>query len=275
MNDRLKRLHIKSLILFILWIGCSEDDTRPSASSTSANEAGTVSEVEADHDSVGGTQDSMMPNDPEMSEIILDDGPMFNMRYCEILLAQFESGKIKAEVWGTQSVNLCPSELWEALDENLIAAEYNVTKVIMNGPRYFVVDFSTGSLPESDKENRLYGELEMRYLTTMHRSLSEQLSFYSIVEVDRNNVWHYKAGRKVYELTDPEGRQYIMQAYSQIVDQDLQLEDLENLGARLELPTGWSFSARVLNEDFAAQNANGVATVIQDELQNTYQLIPR
>ena len=288
MKYRFKSLNPLVLIfstLCILWVGCSENHSQSSVISNPSNEAITASESEIDNNEIGGLQDSIMSSDTEMNDMIPNDvvpndvipnnGPLFNMRYCEILLAQFESGEIKAEVWGTQSVNLCPNELWEALDENMIAMEYDVTKAIMNGPRYFVVDLSTGSLPETDKENRFYGELEMRYLTTMKRSLSEQPSSYGTVEVDRNNVWHYRAGRRVYELVDPEGRRYIMQAFSQIVDRDLQLEDLENLGDRLALPMGWSFSTRILSEDFAAHNVDGVATVIQDELQNTYQLIPR
>ncbi len=269
-----RRPSIYLSMLSTLWFGCFEDDTQSTESDLPVDTAGIESEIEADQ-GMEQDQDFITLNDVGTNEIIPNDGPLFNMRYCEILLAQVDSGEIIAEVWGTQSVNLCPNELWEVLDKDLIAEEYNVTIAIMNGPRYFVIDLSGGSLPESDKENRFYGELEMKYLTTMQRPLSQQQSLaYSIVEVDRNNVWYYRAGRKVYELTDPDGNRYIMQSYSQIVDHDLQLSDLENLGERLELPMGWSFSARIIDEDFAAENA-GIAKVIQDELQNTYQLIPR
>jgi hypothetical protein len=61
-----------------------------------------------------------------------------------------------------------------------------------------------------------------------------------------------------------------MQAYAQIVDPDLALGDLEGLAGRLKLPKGWTYTVRTLtaNEHLAA---DGVAYVLQDELQNSYQ----
>ena len=38
----------------------------------------------------------------------------------------------------------------------------------------------------------------------------------------------------------------------------------------MELPEGWSFEARILEEDLDLV-ADGEAVVIQDELENTYQ----
>ena len=43
----------------------------------------------------------------------------------------------------------------------------------------------------------------------------------------------------------------MMQSFSRVFDKDLQLEDLQSLGERLELPQGWSFSTPILGEDFA------------------------
>jgi hypothetical protein len=65
----------------------------------------------------------------------------------------------------------------------------------------------------------------------------------------------------------------MMQAYSQIVNKQLQLEDLETLGTQLALPAGWSFETFVLESDFDLPSDNGIATVVQDELRNTYQLL--
>ena len=48
------------------------------------------------------------------------------------------------------------------------------------------------------------------------------------------------------------------------------LADLAGLGSRLSLPKGWTFSTRTLDADYLLE-ANGVAVVVRDELQNTYQ----
>jgi hypothetical protein len=66
-----------------------------------------------------------------------------------------------------------------------------------------------------------------------------------------------------------------MQAYAQIVDKGLTIGDLAGLGTKIEPPDGWAFRVRTLGDDLTVLSADGVATVIQDELQNTYQRINR
>lgn len=89
-------------------------------------------------------------------------------------------------------------------------------------------------------------------------------------EVDRDTVFVFAAGKPVFELTDPDGNVYMMQSYAQIVDPSLTLADLPGLGTRLSLPEGWSFSTRTLDAGYRLE-ADGVAYVVRDELQNTYQ----
>ena len=47
-------------------------------------------------------------------------------------------------------------------------------------------------------------------------------------------------------------------------------DDLSTLDERLNIPEGWSYQARVLNED-AEVMADGLAFVINDDLANLYQ----
>lgn len=49
------------------------------------------------------------------------------------------------------------------------------------------------------------------------------------------------------------------------------MESLTDLGARLTLPTGWRYRSRVLTEDVRIVAEGGMATVVQDDLGNTYQ----
>jgi hypothetical protein len=74
----------------------------------------------------------------------------------------------------------------------------------------------------------------------------------------------------VYELVDPEGGVWIMQSYSAQVVPQTEAE-LATLGARLALPAGWSFRTRTLEAELLVTARGGLATVTQDELQNTYQ----
>ena len=47
------------------------------------------------------------------------------------------------------------------------------------------------------------------------------------------------------------------------------------VGERLALPDGWTFTVRTLDRDLDLLSTDGVATIVQDELQNTYQRVDR
>jgi hypothetical protein len=74
----------------------------------------------------------------------------------------------------------------------------------------------------------------------------------------------------VFQLEAPDGSRYAMQAYSQIVDKSLDYADLPALGSRLKLPSGWRYTTLTPETDLVL-GAKGQATVVQDELENTYQ----
>jgi len=43
-------------------------------------------------------------------------------------------------------------------------------------------------------------------------------------------------------------------------------------GERLALPSDWSYRTRILDEELVVDTTATVATVLQDELENTYTL---
>lgn len=205
----------------------------------------------------------------------VEDGSFYNLRYCEILMAEIESpSRITAEVFNTIACNECPQELWEALDFRAITKEYGVTLAVPNGPRYFIMDsiISTRTL-EPCTDN--FGGIDMTSLATLNLSTRQALRRkpYLAAEVDRSTIYEFRAGREVYVLNSPDDKCYIMQSYSQQVYDTLQLEDLKNLGSILELPNGWSFEVVQLEEAFHLEAPNDKAMVIQDELQNSYQYL--
>ena len=97
-------------------------------------------------------------------------------RYCEVLLASLEEESIEAQVWGTQGLNDCPEAAWASVDAGAIAAEFEVTAAVLNGPRYWVLDAFSGEVPEGSP--RLFGTLEMRQLAalTLERTTSGDVS---------------------------------------------------------------------------------------------------
>jgi hypothetical protein len=63
---------------------------------------------------------------------------------------------------------------------------------------------------------------------------------------------------------------YVTQSFSQIFDPEQTRSDLRTLGSPLELPKGWSFHTLELEKPLVLK-AKGFATIIQDDLTNTYQ----
>lgn len=192
-------------------------------------------------------------------------------RYCEILLGYPENGELHAEVWGTQGLNRCPAASWEALDPDSIQAEYGAAFIVMNGPRAGVMD--AGSIEPPDEAHRWYGELEMQRLATLVVNPAQASAGpYTEIRVERSTVFEFWSGFEVYQLTSPGGATYVMQSMSQIVDPELTIADLPNLGSRLALPEGWTYRVNRRITDLVLAVDKEVF-VLQDELQNTYMRV--
>lgn len=192
-------------------------------------------------------------------------------RYCEVLLITMNNGSATGEVWNTYPLNDCPQATWETLDAKAIATANNVPIARLNGPRYWLMNSvekvgGTADLPKKD-----FGGIEMYLQATVEiGSLSEAAKLYQPRAVNRTAAFNYEAGARIYELTTAEGVTYVMQTYSVQNDPTLTEEQLTDLGARLTLPAGWTYSSRILDEPLKIQTATTAAKVLQDDLGNSY-----
>ena len=198
-----------------------------------------------------------------------------DVRYGEVILVRCEHGLFEAEVWSTLGMNDCPQAEWASLDVDAIAKERGALAVVLNGPRYWALDFIESDIREHAEETN-FGPLGMfRAALIDFGNKPPDPAPYTERSVLRETVFGFAKGSEIYELVTPGGTAYILQAYSQIVDRTLTAHDLPSLGARIDQPDGWDYRVRTLTEDLGVLSTNGVATVIQDELQNTYQRIER
>ncbi|MCB0902185.1 MAG: M15 family metallopeptidase [Actinobacteria bacterium] len=198
---------------------------------------------------------------------------MRDTRYCEVLLVEGRLISPTAAIYNTFGLNDCPAAEWDALNADAIKQEWDAISVDKNGPRYWTVDAVEGAL---GVQQASFGGIDMKLVAFVHippRSiLSGGQAPYSPITVDRTNVWWFNAGKPVFELVDPQGQRYRMQAYSQIVDPELTYDQLPGLGDRLDLPDGWTYETRVLDRAEGVAPIGARATVIVDEMRNTYQL---
>lgn len=192
-------------------------------------------------------------------------------RYCEVLLLSIVDGRLIGEVWNSYGLNDCPPEQWAALDPAAIKAERGVLAALLNGPRYWLMD-AIEKAPFERKET-MFGGIGMFVAATVDLGPPPpDLAPYTERHVARNSVFEFREGAEVYELTDPGGRVFVMQAYSTQREPSLTELDLPKLGGRIKPPAGWTYAARVLHAPLRVEG-EGPAVVIQDELANTYSLV--
>jgi hypothetical protein len=93
------------------------------------------------------------------------------------------------------------------------------------------------------------------------------------MEIHRDTKWLYEKGKPVFLMRTPDGKVYVMQSYVTVVDKGLSIDNLSELGSKLKLPDGWKFETKKLDTDLTIDptKAGGVAHIIQDQMQNTYE----
>jgi hypothetical protein len=196
-----------------------------------------------------------------------------NQRYCEILYGQRHFLKLEVKVFNTQGLNSCPEERWQALSKEAIVKQFDASTVVLNGPRYWMMDEIQADGSTLNHVKQSFGGIEMNLRAVIEVGLLKQILGYKRFtpnQVIRTTNFVYKAGNLIYELTSPAGEVYVMQSYSQIENPKLSVKDLATLGNQLKLPSGWKYQSRILDQDLSLV-ANGLAYVLQDNLSNSYQ----
>ena len=200
---------------------------------------------------------------------------MRGARYGEIIVVTGGPFSFTGHVYNTLGLNDCPEASWKALNAKTLKKERKAAAVVLNGPRYFMMDRVSLAHPG---EVASFGapplSLQARHLADVKISLSTILKGrakpYTDNAVKRTTMYLYRKGRLVYELIAPDGRLYVMQTYALIVDPNLTEAQLPNLGRKLKLPAGWQYRVRRLDADLVLR-ASGTAYVLQDDLENSYQ----
>jgi hypothetical protein len=194
------------------------------------------------------------------------------VRYGEVIAVFLRDSGFEAEVYGTQMLNDCPDELWQTLDADAIATELGAVAVKLNGPRHWMIDGLGQKVAPAEPVIRDFNGLTMRRIALIDLGGIPSTSPYTEVHVNRGAVFFFDAGSPVYELVDPDGLAYVLQAYCIGVDPTITQDSLETLGDRLALPAGWTYRSRILEDELVVDTTETIATVLQDELENSYTL---
>lgn len=194
-----------------------------------------------------------------------------NARYCEIIPIVRDGLHLTATVYNTLGLNDCPAKVWDSITEDAMKQRFDAVTVLLNGPRYFLMDsIEASGATEAGKKIDAGGleltkraTIDVGLLDLLHRPYREQT-------INRDTIYRFKAGLPVFMIQATDGSRYAMQAYSRIVDNTLNYDDLATLGARLKLPSGERYTTTTPDHNLVL-GAQGKATVIQDDFDNTYQ----
>lgn len=202
------------------------------------------------------------------------------VRYCEVFLIGGDPNPIdrhlQAAFYNTSELNIvanrmdtCPQAMWDRVDRDALKRQYNVLGVFKNGPRGWTND--TIELPVG--ATRSFEGLQARWMGVVNLppNFGSGSVAYQPTTVNRRSRMWFRAGRPVFVLDTPQGPA-VMQAFSAIVDPNLTYDQLNTLGSRLRLPQGWRFRVVTIPRDLEIQAVNGQAHIVQDDLENTYDI---
>ena len=201
-----------------------------------------------------------------------------NYRYCEVFLIGGNpiTKDLSAVFYNTTDLNngattrdSCPDEMWSKVDRESLKKEDDVLGVFKNGPRFWLYDWIE---PPVGTQRDLNG-LQARWFgqVKLPKDFGKKGStYYKPTTVERASEQGYVKGQTVFILDDPDGTPWVMQAYSKIEDPNLTYEDLKTLDKKLKLAPGWKYRVKVLEQDLDIGAIDGIAHVVQDDLENTY-----
>jgi len=190
-----------------------------------------------------------------------------DMRFCEILVVKARG----IEVYNTTGVSNCPAQDWNVLNLRKIRRQFHAFKVEKNGPHFWMMDSQTVSFGTKAS----FGGVDARWvarlplLTALEAATGSKP--YKVFTPKKTQKMVYARGKPVYELVDPDGNVYVLQAH----EQKFSIDTLAKLGEMLNLPSGWKFRTRDLSEDLILDlKSDETIYAVGDEYHQYWTRIP-
>jgi hypothetical protein len=97
---------------------------------------------------------------------------------------------------------------------------------------------------------------------------------YMPVYFERNSVITFEMGKPVFLLEDNEDITWVYKNYTTAMDPTLTYPDLPMLDNRLKnLPAGWKFRTKTLDQNLVLKAVNGKARIMWDELGGSWDAL--
>lgn len=206
-------------------------------------------------------------------------GNASNYPYCEleVVTGGLLEG-ITVQVYNTSGLERCVPGTLDHIDAKTLAEKLGARAVVKNPTRYWLPDrlwsYDAGEEFDFDGVKATWMAALKVDLAKMEKKQHEPFPAYQELKVVRHSKYEWLKGSQVYLLRSPNGKVWVMAAYTTLVDKSLTPAGLAKLGTKLELPAGWKYEVKTLDRDFtlAPPASTGyLAYAVADDLQNVYQ----
>jgi hypothetical protein len=191
----------------------------------------------------------------------------------EIFLLNKGAEALEAVVYNTTGFGPVSAEAFDAIDTQALATETGYDVAWKNPRRFWMMDALTIALVD---EPRDLGGVEFNCVAKMQMPANfnpgqdQSALAYHPAQIKRVSKYEFASGRPVFLLRSPDGVTFVMQTYTDHNAAGLTADDLPGLADRLDLPDGWEYRARTLDDDLVI-DTHGLAHIVPDKLANMYQ----
>ena len=222
-----------------------------------------------------------LPNDGANTEAYHLEN-MNRVRYLEIFVVGGNgiTGNMVANVYNTSLVpdrdaatkDTAPQAWAEALNTDEIKKRFSSLAAAINGPKLWMLDWVDIPL---GAEQEFSGK-KIPWCAELHIKKSELEEMgkvgYKPTTIERKSKIGYNKGTTVFLIDDSDGNTWIMKGFELGLKPKWTFEEFAtDPGSKFkQLPAGWKFRTKVLDDDLILVPATGVATIMPDEFFNVY-----
>jgi hypothetical protein len=197
--------------------------------------------------------------------------------FCEFEVVMGRPPDLVVQIYNTSGQEECSPAQFDPIDPKALAQKLGADAVVKNPTRYWLMDrlwsYDAGETVDFDGMKATWmAKLELKNVKLGEHG--KPFPVYQQSVVARHSKYEWLKGSPVYLLRSPDGKVWIMQAYTNLVDKSLTQADLPNLGSKLKLPPGWKYEVKTVDRDLTyipPASAGYLAHAVVDDLQNVYQ----